>query len=104
MKTILKTLWVLSAAVFSLMSLFLARCTAQTLPGTVTSSWIGNSFMNMERDAWVPDNLSDICVTPDGTVFTAGYAESGGGGAEYKDGKLVARYSGFNSVSETRPP
>ncbi len=68
---------------------------AQTLP--CISSWLGNSFCDDTVKAWVPDEFRDLCVDADGTVFTAGYAESHGGGASYKDGAFKGRYDGFNS-------
>lgn len=48
----------------------------------------------------MPVNVSAITVTPDGTVFTAGVAESYGGVASYKAGQFVTKYdydSGFGS-------
>ncbi len=70
---------------------------AQTLPGTFDFSWVGNSFMNHSAKAWVPDEVRDLCVSSNGTVFTAGYAEAGGSGLAIKDGAFFGRYSGFNS-------
>ena len=70
---------------------------AQTLPGTLSYSWIGNSFMNHTTKAWVPDEVRDLCVASDGTVFTAGYSEAGGSGLAIKNGAFFGRYSGFNS-------
>lgn len=73
------------------------RSNTQTLPGTLTYSWIGNSFMDHSARAWVPDEVRDLCVASDGTVFTAGYAEAGGSGLGIKNGSFFGRYSGFNS-------
>jgi hypothetical protein len=70
---------------------------AQTLPGTFHFSWVGNSFMNHTAKAWVPDEVRDLCVASDGTVFTAGYAEAGGSGLAIKNGEFFGRYGGFNS-------
>ena len=70
---------------------------AQTLPGTFSYSWVGNSFMNHTAKAWVPDEVRDLCVSANGTVFTAGYAEAGGSGLAVKNGAFFGRYSGFNS-------
>ena len=70
---------------------------AQTLPGTLSYSWIGNSFMEHSTKAWVPDEVRDLCVASNGTVFTAGYSEAGGSGLAEKDGAFFGRYSGFNS-------
>lgn len=69
----------------------------QTLPGTLSFSWVGNSFMNHTNRAWVPDEVRDLCVSSNGIVFTAGYSEAGGGGLALKDGAFFGRYSGFNS-------
>ncbi len=68
---------------------------AQALP--CISSWVANSFSDDSVKAWVPDEMRDLCVDSDGTVFTAGYAESHGGGASYKDGTFKGRYDGFDS-------
>jgi hypothetical protein len=46
------------------------RSQAQTLPGTLTYSWVGNSFMDHNARAWVPDEVRDLCVDSNGTVFT----------------------------------
>ena len=73
------------------------RSQAQTLPGTFTYSWVGNSFMDHNAKAWVPDEARDLCVDSNGTVFTAGYAEAGGSGLGIKNGAFFGRYSGFNS-------
>ena len=70
---------------------------AQTLPGSFRYSWVGNSFMNHTAKAWVPDEVRDLCVAANGTVFTAGYAEAGGSGLAVKSGAFFGRYSGFNS-------
>ncbi|MEP6756113.1 MAG: hypothetical protein ABJA67_11485, partial [Chthonomonadales bacterium] len=70
---------------------------AQTLPGTVRYSWVGNTFMDHNAKAWVPDEVRDLCVASDGTVFTAGYAEAGGSGLGIKKGAFFGRYSGFKS-------
>lgn len=47
----------------------------------------------------VTEELSDLCLSPNGKLFTAGYAEAWGGGAEYRagDGGFVARYDRFDS-------
>ena len=70
---------------------------AQTLPGTFSYSWVGNSFMDHNAKAWVPDEVRDLCVASEGTVFTAGYSEAGGSGLAIKDGAFFGRYSGFDS-------
>lgn len=47
----------------------------------------------------VTEELADLCLSPNGKIFTAGYAESWGVGAEYRaiDGGFIARYEGFES-------
>ncbi len=79
------------------LSLLAASGQAQTLPGTLRYSWVGNSFMNHDSKAWIPDEVRDLCVSKDGTVFTAGYAEAGGSGLALRNGRFFGRYSGFNS-------
>ena len=74
-----------------------ASVPAQTLPGICSFSWVGNSFMNHSAKAWVPDEVRDLCVAGDGTVFTAGYAEAGGSGLAIRNGEFFGRYSGFKS-------
>jgi uncharacterized protein YjdB len=63
-------------------------------PGTYSTSWLGNSFMNFNGRQVVTELINDICVSPNGVVFSAGYAESWGGGASYKasDGSFAGRY------------
>ena len=62
-----------------------------------TTSWIGDSFFDHRTNpvSHIPDWLGGVAVAPNGTVFTAGYAEAGGGGASFKDGKFAGRYQGF---------
>lgn len=58
----------------------------QALPARV--SWVGNSFNG--KDGWVLQDVEDICVTPDGTLFTnVGWDEAGGNVQEYREGRLV---------------
>jgi uncharacterized protein YjdB len=68
-------------------------------PGTYYTSWIGNTFMDVVGRKVVTESITDVCVSPDGIVFTAGYAEAWGGGASYKasDGSFAGRYAGSNS-------
>jgi hypothetical protein len=67
-------------------------------PGTYTTSWLGNTYQDARGHANVTEELSDLCLSPQGHVFTAGYAETWGGGAEYQaDGRFVARYDRFES-------
>ena len=52
-------------------------------------SWIGNSFSG--KEAWVLQDVEDIFVAPDGTLWTNVYwDEAGGNVQQYKDGRLVA--------------
>ena len=52
-------------------------------------SWIGNSFSG--KHDWVLQDVADIFVDADGTLFTnVGWDEGGGNVQEYKDGKLIA--------------
>ena len=52
-------------------------------------SWIGNSFGG--KDAWVLQDVEDIFVDADGTLFTNVYWDEAGGNVEqYKDGKVQA--------------
>jgi hypothetical protein len=68
----------------------------------VVYSWLANSFARERGHQWVPVNVCGIGVAPDGTVFSAGVAEGGGGVGAYKDGQFVTKYdydSGFGSSS-----
>lgn len=68
-------------------------------PGTYSTSWLGNTYMDADGHKNVTEELADLCLSPNGKIFTAGYAESWGGGAEYKadDGGFIARYDRFES-------
>lgn len=55
----------------------------------VSVSWIGNTFSGGDA-GWVPQDVQDICVTPDGTVYTTvGWEEHRGNIAAFKDGQLL---------------
>lgn len=57
------------------------------LPAVV--GWIGNSFSG--KDAWVLQDIEDICVTPDGALFTnVNWEEAGGNVQFFKDGEMRA--------------
>lgn len=74
----------LSLAVLLLLPVAPAR--SQTLPCAV--SWVGNSYSG--KDAWVLQDIEDLCVLPDGTLFTnAGWDEAGGNVQEYRNGTWV---------------
>ncbi len=52
-------------------------------------SWIGNSFSGGDA-GWVPQDVADMFVTPDGSVFTTvGWEEHRGNLAEFNNGKLI---------------
>ncbi|WCJ57848.1 hypothetical protein NXS98_08885 [Fontisphaera persica] len=52
-------------------------------------SWIGNTFAGGEG-GWVPQDVQDIAVASDGTVYTTvGWEEHRGNIAAFKDGRLV---------------
>ena len=67
-------------------------------------SWLANSFATEQGHQSVPVNVCGICVTPDGTVFSAGVSEAFGGVGSYKDGRFVTKYdydSGFGSSASS---
>ena len=68
-------------------------------PGTYSTSWLGNTYMDADGHKNVTEELADLCLSPNGKIFTAGYAETWGGGAEYQadDGSFIARYDRFES-------
>jgi hypothetical protein len=74
-------------------------------PGTYYTSWLGNTYMDADRHKNVTEELADLCLSPNGRIFTAGYAESWGGGAEYRadDGGFIARYDRFESRTPDIP-
>jgi len=56
---------------------------------TYTTSWIGNSFSG--KSQWVLQDVANLYVDADGTVFTnVPWDEAGGNVQEYRDGKLIA--------------
>jgi hypothetical protein len=76
--------------------------TGGDLPGSVIHSWLANSFFREQGHQWVPVNVWDIGVTRDGTVFSAGVAEYGGGVGSYNNGRFVTKYdydSGWGSCA-----
>lgn len=83
-------------------TIFLQSIKAETPtdpPGSYYTSWLANTYMDKNGNKNVTESLDDICLSPNGHVFSAGYAESGGGGASYNaaDGSFRFRYSGTNS-------
>ena len=65
------------------------------LPGTYTSSWIGNTFgkggkANDPNSAWVQNYIDEMVVQPNGTINTkSGWDEHGRLFGVYKDGKVL---------------
>jgi hypothetical protein len=53
-------------------------------PGRYYTSWLGNTYMANNGKKNVTEELNDICVSPNGHVFTAGYAETWGAGPRIK--------------------
>jgi hypothetical protein len=68
-------------------------------PGEYNTSWMGNTYMDNNGKKNVTEELNDVCVSPNGRVFTAGYAETWGGGASYQatNGGFIARYDRFET-------
>ena len=62
-----------------------ARSYAQTLPGALTYSWIGNSFMDHNVKPWVPDEVRDICVDGNGRFDAEETAAGAPGYYQYFD-------------------
>jgi len=63
-----------------------------TVPGTVRTTWVGNTFKGDSGSAdvgrWVQNNIDEIEVTPGGTVLTASnFDENGRTVSLYKDGQ-----------------
>ena len=67
---------------------------AQTLPGTYSSSWIGNTFGKGGKpeslnSAWMQDYVDQMVVQPDGTIYTTSiWDEAHREYGVYKDGKV----------------
>ncbi len=108
MKNDLKTVELAGSAVGSfLLAICIVATEPQALfgevafdpPGTYSTSWLGNTYMDMNGKSNVTESLDDICVSPNGHVFSAGYAETWGSGASYNasDGGFIARYDRFES-------
>jgi len=76
----------------------LAQPAAGRLEG-VRGSWLGNTYPFGGGPGlpyrWVPQDVEDIAVAPDGTVYTNVFWEEGGANqCEIKDGKVVNRAGG----------
>jgi len=78
-------------------------CLAQDINKDYTVSWIGNSFSGLTK--WVQQDIEDIFVTEDGTVYAIIFwDEAGGEITVYKDGdvKGIAEHThgwGYNGGS-----
>lgn len=85
-----------------LLSMFflLLRLHGQSLPGTFTSSWLGNTFGGRANtgnanasdvnDDWVQDYIDCMTVTDDGTCYTtSGWDEAGRSKGIYKNGDVL---------------
>ena len=56
----------------------------------VSCSWLGNSFSGTGVNKWVQQDIEDIFVTADGTVYAIVYwDEAGGEVTAYKDGDVI---------------
>ena len=92
-------IWALLASAAELMETASHAEAPADPPGGYTTSWLGNTYMDVDGHKTVTEELADICVSPGGKLFTAGYAEAWGGGAEDKttDAGFLARYDRFES-------
>jgi hypothetical protein len=102
MKTRIRTADISASALAILLALLLspgARAEAPfDPPDKYYTSWLGNTYMDVNGHKVVTEELTDICVSPNGHVFSSGYAEAFGGGAEYSvDGGFIGRYDRFES-------
>ena len=62
---------------------------AQTPKLDCTVSWFGNSYNGKSR--WTLQDVADLCVLPDGTLFTNVFWDEGGANVqEYRAGDVVA--------------
>jgi hypothetical protein len=96
------TMQSVSAIAIILLALFMSVARGEVPfdpPGTYSTSWLGNSYLDANGHQNVTEELADLCLSPNGHVFSAGYAETWGGGASYKanDGSFIARYDRFES-------
>ena len=89
-----------SASAFLLLSLLILSASAEVPsdpPGKYSTSWLGNTYMDAAGHKNVTEELADLCLSLNGKIFTAGYAEAGGSGLAVKGGAFLGRYRGFNS-------
>jgi len=95
-----------SAITLSLLGLLMQAAHAELPfdpPGTYTTSWLGNTYMDAAGHKNVTEEIVDLCLSSNGKHFTAGYAETWGGGAECQagNGGFIARYDRLNRVLAT---
>ena len=82
----LKNLSILLITIFALIAT--NQTFAQSPKLDYTVSWIGNSYSG--KTAWTLQDVDDLCVLPDGTVFTnVGWDEGGGNVQEYRAGEMI---------------
>ena len=66
-------------------------------------SWLGNSFRG--EPGWIPQDVEDIFVTPDGTVFTnVDWEEGRNNVVQLKDGEFIDGISPFAGDGGTKVP
>jgi hypothetical protein len=90
MKKIMKTLT-------TFLGLLLLTRVILAEPLDYSVSWIGNSFSGGDA-GWVPQDVQDIFVTPDGTVYTTvGWEEHRGNIAAFRGGKILQQSAHWKS-------
>lgn len=61
-------------------------------PLSYTVSWIGNTFPGTDETGWVQNHISEVAITPDGTIYASSrWDEAGRCVGAYKDGKVNRR-------------
>ena len=75
---------------------------AQTLPGTYTTSWAGNSFAPANNDYnFIQYEANSMFVETDGTIYTNGYFdEAGKEMGIYKDGLPIGKIPNSHGYSD----
>lgn len=91
--------WVVAVLTSLLFHLFVRAERTTPPPGKYYTSWLGNTYMDNNGKKNVTEELNDLAVSPNGRVFTAGYAETWGGGASYNttNGGFRFRYDRFET-------
>ena len=64
-------------------SMVCTMCAAQTLPGTLSTTWLGNSFPGTPNQLHVQDNIQGMYVAPNGTCYTDSIWDEGGNEAGF---------------------